>query len=108
MAPLIAKTIAVATVVFLVLLAQRHDNSAMAAAVATVPVGTILGLIAFAGADPARAQSFARSAVLALPVWGTFAISTFLLTRVVDWRLAVVAGLLAWLGAALLYLQLSR
>jgi hypothetical protein len=34
----------------------------------------------------------------ALPVWGAFAISAFLLTNVVDWRLAVGAGLLVWLG----------
>jgi hypothetical protein len=30
------------------------------------------------------------------------------LTRVVDWRLAIAAGLLIWLGAAVLYLQLTR
>jgi hypothetical protein len=41
-------------------------------------------------------------------VWGAFAISTFLLTRVLDWRLAVGAGLVVWLGAALLYLHLTR
>jgi uncharacterized membrane protein (GlpM family) len=108
MTPVIAKSIAAGTVVFLILLAQRHDNSAMAAATATVPIGTIIGLIAFAGGDPSRAHSFTRSAVLALPVWAAFAISTFLLTRVLDWRLAVAAGLLAWLGAALVYLHLTR
>ena len=104
----IAKSIASATVVFLILLAQRRDNSALAAAAATVPIGTIIGLIAFASADPSRAQAFTRSAVLALPVWGAFAISTFLLTRVLDWRLAVGAGLLVWFTAALLYLHLTR
>ena len=31
-----------------------------------------------------------------------------LLTKVVDWRLAIGAGLLVWLGAALVYLQLAR
>ena len=108
MEAVLAKSIASATVVFLILLAQRHDNSSLAAAAATVPIGTIIGLVAFASADPSRAQTFTRSAVLALPVWGAFAISTFLLTRVVDWRLAVVAGLLIWLGAALLYLHLTR
>jgi hypothetical protein len=76
--PSLANAIAAAGVVFLVLLAQRQDNSAPAAA-------------AFAGADPSRAQTFTRSAVLALPVWGAFTISTFLLTRIVDWRLALGA-----------------
>ena len=104
----IAKSIASATVVLLVLLAQRHSNAGLAALVATVPVGTIMGLIAFAGAEPSGARIFTRSAVLALPVWGAFAISTFLLTRVLDWRLAVGAGLVVWLGAALLYLHLTR
>jgi uncharacterized membrane protein (GlpM family) len=103
----IAKCIAVVAVVLLILLAQRHDNSALAAAVATVPIGTIIGLMAFAGGDPNRAHTFARSAVLALPVWGAFAISTFLLTRVLDWRLAACAGLLVWLIAALAYLHLT-
>ena len=107
MESLIVKSIASATVVFLILLAQRHDNSALAATAATIPIGTLIGLVAFAGADPSRAQSFARSAVLALPVWGAFAVSTFLLMRVLDWRLAVAAGLLVWLGAALLYLHLT-
>jgi uncharacterized membrane protein (GlpM family) len=104
----IAKSIASATVVFLILLAQRRDNCALAAAAATIPIGTIIGLIAFASADPSRAQTFTRSAVLALPVWGAFAISTFLLTRVLDWRLAVGAGLLVWFSAALVYLHLTQ
>ena len=104
----IAKTIAAAIVVFLILLAQRRDNSALAAAAATVPIGTVIGLVAFASADPSRAHAFTRSAILALPVWGSFATSTFLLTRVLDWRLAVGAGLLVWLGAALLYLHLTH
>jgi uncharacterized membrane protein (GlpM family) len=108
MGPLFVKAIAAAAVVFLVLLAQRHDNSALAAAAATIPIGTITGLVAFASADPAGAQTFTRSAVLALPVWGAFALSTFALTRVVDWRLAIAAGLLIWFGAAVLYLQLAR
>jgi uncharacterized membrane protein (GlpM family) len=108
MAPVIAKTTAVATVVFYILLAQRHDNSALAAAAATVPIGTIIGLIAFASGDPAGAQTFARSAVLALPVWSSFAVATFLLTRVLDWRLALGAARLVWLGAALVYLHLTR
>jgi uncharacterized membrane protein (GlpM family) len=106
--PVAAKSVAVATVVFLILLAQRHDNSALAAAAATVPIGTVVGLVAFASADPSRAETFTRSAVLALPVWSAFAITTFLLTRVVDWRLAAGAGLLVWLGAVLLYLHLTR
>jgi uncharacterized membrane protein (GlpM family) len=97
-----------AAVVCLILLAQRRDNSALAAAAATVPIGTIIGLVAFASADPSRAQTFTRSAVLALPVWAAFAISTFLLTRVLDWRLAVGARLLVWFSAALLYLHLTR
>jgi uncharacterized membrane protein (GlpM family) len=105
---LIAKSLGSAVVVFLILLAQRQSSSAMAAAVATVPIGTVVGFIAFASADPAGAQAFSRSAVLALPVWSAFAVSTFLLTRVLDWRLAVGAGLLVWLGAALLYLHLTR
>jgi uncharacterized membrane protein (GlpM family) len=108
MAVVIAKSFAAAMVVFLVLLAQRHDNSALAAAVATVPVGTITALVAFASADPSGAQTFTRSAVLAVPVWAAFAVSTFLLARILDWRLAVGAGLLVWLGAALLYLHLTR
>jgi uncharacterized membrane protein (GlpM family) len=108
MGPVIAKSIALATVAFLILLAQRRDNSALAAAAATVPIGTIIGLIAFASADPSTAQTFTRSAVLAIPVWAAFAISTFLLTRVLDWRLAVGAGLLVWVTAALLYLHLTR
>ena len=108
MTSVIAKTIAAATVVFLILLAQRRDNSALAAAAATVPVGTVIGLVAFASADPSRAHAFTRSALLALPVWASFAISTFLMTRVVDWRLAVGAGLLVWLGAVLLYLHLTH
>jgi uncharacterized membrane protein (GlpM family) len=108
MGPVIAKSIAAAAVVFLILLAQRRDNSALAAAVATVPIGTIIGLTAFASADPSGAETFTRSAVLALPLWAAFAISTFLLTRVLDWRLAVGAGLLVWFTAALLYLQLTR
>jgi hypothetical protein len=52
--------------------------------------------------------TFTHSAVLALPVWGAFAVSTFLLTRVLDRRLAVGAGLLVWCGAALLYLYSAR
>jgi uncharacterized membrane protein (GlpM family) len=108
MGPVIAKSFASATVVFFILLAQRRDNSALAAAVATVPIGTIIGLVAFASADPSGAQTFTRSAALAVPVWGTFAISTFVLTRVLDWRLAVGAGLVVWFAAALLYLHLTR
>jgi uncharacterized membrane protein (GlpM family) len=108
MGSVIAKSIAAAVVVFLILLAQRRDNSALAATFATIPIGTIIGLTAFASADPSGAQTFTRSAVLALPVWGAFAISTFLLTRVLDWRLAVAAGLLVWVSAALLYLHLAR
>ena len=108
MGPIIAKSIASATVVFLILLAQRRGNSALAAAAATVPIGTIIGLVAFASADPSKAQTFTRSAVLAVPVWSAFAITTFLLTRVLDWRLAIGAGLLVWFGAALLYLHLTR
>jgi hypothetical protein len=90
------------------LLAQRHDDSTLAAAIATVPIGTITGLLAFACADPSGARAFTRSAVLALPVWGAFAISTFLFTRVLDWRLAVGAGLLSRLAAALVYPHLTR
>jgi uncharacterized membrane protein (GlpM family) len=108
MGPVIAKSIALAIVVFFILLAQRRNNTELAAAAATVPIGTIIGLVAFASADPSRAQTFTRSAVLALPVWGAFVISTFLLTRVLDWRLAVGAGLLVWFSAALLYLHLTR
>jgi uncharacterized membrane protein (GlpM family) len=104
----VAKSMAAAAVVFLVLLAQRHDNTTLAAAAATIPIGTIIGLVAFASADPSRAEHFTRSAVLALPVWGAFAISTFLLIRVVDWRLALASGVVVWLGAALIYLYLSR
>jgi uncharacterized membrane protein (GlpM family) len=103
-----AKSAAAAGVVFLILLAQRHDDSALAAAIATIPIGTIIGLVAFAGADPSGAHAFTRSAVLALPLWGAFTISTFLLTRVLDWRLAVAAGLLVWAAAALVYLHLTR
>jgi uncharacterized membrane protein (GlpM family) len=106
--PALANGAAAAGVVFLVLMAQRQDNSALAAAAATVPIGTIIGLVAFAASDPSRAQTFSRSAVLALPVWGAFTISTFLLTRIVDWRLALGAGLLVWFAAALLYLHLTR
>jgi uncharacterized membrane protein (GlpM family) len=104
----IAKSIAVGIVALPIFLAQRHDDSALAAAAATLPIGTIIGYIAFGSADPAGAQSFARSAVLALPVWAAFAIATFALTRVVDWRLAVGAGALVWLGAALIYLDLTH
>jgi uncharacterized membrane protein (GlpM family) len=104
----IAKSIGVATVVFLILLAQRHGNSALAAVAATLPIGTLIGTIAFASADPSGARAFTRSAVLATPVWGAFVASTFLLTRVLDWRLAVGAGLLIWIVAALLYLRLTR
>jgi uncharacterized membrane protein (GlpM family) len=104
----IAKSICAATVVFLILLAQRHGNSALAAVAATLPIGTLIGTIAFASADPSGARTFTRSAVLALPVWSAFVASTFLLTRVLDWRLAVGAGLLIWLLAALLYLHLTR
>ena len=107
MASLIAKSIVAAIVVSLILLAQRRDDSALAAAVATVPFGTIMGLVAFASADPSRAHAFARSALLALPVWSAFSLSTFLLTRVLEWRLAVGAGLLVWLASALLYLRVS-
>jgi uncharacterized membrane protein (GlpM family) len=71
-------------------------------------VGTLIGTVAFASADPAGARTFTLSAILALPVWSAFAVSTFLLTRVLDWRLAVGAGLLIWLAAALLYLHLTR
>ena len=108
MTPVIAKSIASATVVFLILLAQRQSDSAMAAAVATLPIGTLIGLVAFASDDPSGAHAFTRSAVLALPVWSAFAVSTFLLTRVLDWRLAVTAGFLVWCGAALLYLRVTR
>ncbi len=108
MTPVIAKSVASATVVFLILLAERQRDSAMAAAIATLPIGTLIGLVAFAGADPSGAHAFTRSAVLALPVWSAFAVSTFLLTRVLDWRLAVTAGLLVWCGAALLYLRVTR
>jgi hypothetical protein len=108
MTSVIAKSIAAGIVVFVVLQAQRRDDSALAAVAATVPIGTVFGFVAFASADPSGAQAFARSAVLALPVWAAFAIATFLLTRVVDWRLAACAGGLAWLGAVLLYLRLNR
>lgn len=108
MTSVIAKSIAAAIVVFLVLLAQRRDDSALAAAAATVPIGTVIGLVGFASADPSGAQTFTRSAVLALPVWASFAVATFLLTRVLHWRLAVGAGLLVWFSAALLYLHLTH
>jgi uncharacterized membrane protein (GlpM family) len=108
MTDLIVKSVAAAAVVFLILLAQRHDDSALAAALATMPIGTMFGLVAFAGADPSGAHTFSRSAVLALPLWAAFAISTFLLTRVLDWRLAAGAGLLIWAAAALAYLHLRR
>jgi uncharacterized membrane protein (GlpM family) len=108
MTSVIVKSTAVAIIVVVILLAQRRDNSALAAAAATVPIGTVIGLVAFSNADPSRAHAFARSAVLALPVWGSFAISTFLLTRVLDWRLAVGGGLLVWLGAAVVYLHLTH
>jgi hypothetical protein len=77
--------------VILILVAQRRDNSALAAAAATLPI-TIIGFVAAGSADRSRAQTVARSAVLALPVRAAFAIATFALTRVVDWRLAVGAG----------------
>jgi uncharacterized membrane protein (GlpM family) len=108
MTAVVAKSAAAAGVVFLILLAQRHDDSALAAAIATIPIGTFIGLVAFASGDPSGAHAFTRSAVLALPVWGAFAISTFLLTRVLDWRMAVGAGLLIWAAAALVYLHLTR
>jgi uncharacterized membrane protein (GlpM family) len=107
MTSVVAKSIAAAIVVFLILEAQRRDNSALAAAAATVPIGTVIGLVAFGSADPSGAHTFARSAVLALPVWAAFAVATFTLTRIVDWRLAVVIGALVWFGAALLYLHLT-
>jgi uncharacterized membrane protein (GlpM family) len=49
-----------------------------------------------------------RRSTARLSVWGAFAISTFLLTGVVDWRLAVGAGLLVWFSAAVVYLHLTR
>jgi uncharacterized membrane protein (GlpM family) len=107
MGSVVAKSVAAATVLFVVLLAQRRDNSALAAAAATAPIGTAIGLVAFAGSDPAGARAFMRSALLALPPWVAFAVATFLLARVIDWRLALGAGLLVWLGGALLYLHLS-
>jgi len=107
MTSVIVKSIAAAVVVFLILQAQRRDDSALAAAAATVPIGTVIGFVAFASADPSSAQTFARSAVLALPVWSAFTIAIFTLTMVVDWRLALVAGALIWLGAALVYLHLT-
>jgi uncharacterized membrane protein (GlpM family) len=107
MIDLIPKSIAAVAVVLLILLAQRHDNSALAAAIATVPIGTVIGLVAFAGGDASRAQTFTRNALLALPVWSAFAVSTFLMTRVLDWRVAVGVGLLVWLGAALVYLHVA-
>jgi hypothetical protein len=107
-ASVVGKSLAAGIVVFLILMAQRRDNSALAAAAATIPIGTIFGFIAFGSTDPSGAQTFARSAVLATPVWAAFAIVTFALTSIVDWRLAVGAGSLVWLGAALLYLHLAR
>lgn len=108
MTAVIAKTIGASLVVFLILMAQRRDDSALAAVAATVPIGMFVGFIAFGNTDPAGAQAFARSAVLAVPVWAVFAIVTFALTRIVDWRLAVSAGAAVWLGAALLYLHLTQ
>jgi uncharacterized membrane protein (GlpM family) len=108
MTSIVVKSVAAAIVVFLILQAQRRDNSALAAAAATVPIGTIIGFVAFASADPSRAQTFARSAVLALPVWAAFTIAIFALTMVVDWRLALVAGALIWFGAAVVYLHLAH
>ena len=108
MTSVIAQSVATAVVAIPIFLAQRHDDSALASVAATVPIGTIIGLIAFGRADPSGAQAFARSAVLVLPVWAAFAIATFALTRVLDWRLAVGAGAVVWFGAALLYLQLTR
>jgi uncharacterized membrane protein (GlpM family) len=107
MTSVIAKSIAAAIVVIPIFLAQRRHDSALAAAAATLPIGTIIGLIAFGSADPSGAHTFSRSAVLALPVWAAFAVTTFALTRVVDWRLAVGVGALVWLGAALVYLHLA-
>jgi uncharacterized membrane protein (GlpM family) len=101
MTAVIAKTIGASLVVFLILVAQRRDDSALAAVAATVPIGMFVGYLAFGNTDP---QAFARSAVLAVPVWAAFAIVTFALTKIVDWRLAVGAGAAVWLGAALLYL----
>ena len=108
MGPVVAKSVAAAVVIFLILLAHRNDNTTLAAAAATIPIGTIVGLVAFASADPSRGEAFTRCAVLALPVWGAFAISTFLLIRIVEWRLAVGAGMLVWLAAAMLYVHLTR
>lgn len=108
MTSVIAKSLAAAIITIPIFLAQRRDDSALAAAAATLPIGTIIGLVAFGSADPSGAQSFARSAVLALPVWSAFAIVTFALTKVIDWRLALSVGAIVWLGAALVYLQLTR
>jgi uncharacterized membrane protein (GlpM family) len=107
MTSVIAQSVAAAIVAIPIFLAQRHDDSALASVAATVPMGTIIGLIAFGRSDPSGAQTFARSAVLVLPVWAAFAIATFALTRVVDWRLALGAGVLVWLGAAVVYLHLT-
>jgi uncharacterized membrane protein (GlpM family) len=108
MTSVIAKSVAATIVLIPIFLAQRRDDSALAAAVATLPMATIIGYIAFGTADPSEARAVARSAGLALPVWSAFAIATFALTRVVDWRLAVGGGALVWLGAALVYLHLTR
>lgn len=108
MTSVLAKSLAAAVIAIPIFLAQRRDDSALAAAAATLPIGTIIGLVAFGSADPSGAHSFARSAVLALPVWGAFAVVTFALTKVVDWRLALSAGAIVWLGAALVYLHLTR
>jgi hypothetical protein len=91
----IAKSIAAGTVVFFILQAQRHDNSALAAAAATVTIGTFAGLVAFASTDPSKAHTFTRSAVLAVPAWGRVHGLHVLLTRVLDWRLAVGADSLS-------------
>jgi uncharacterized membrane protein (GlpM family) len=108
MTSLIAKSVAATIIVVSIILAQRRDDSTLAAAAATVPIGTIIGFIGFGSADPSRAHTFARSAVLALPVWAAFAITTFALTRVVDWRLALGAGVLVWFSALAVYLHLTN
>jgi hypothetical protein len=102
------KSIAGGLVIFLILLAHSRNESALAAAATTIPIATLAGFIAFASASPAQSEQFARSVILALPVWAAFVIAAWVGMRVgLAWQAAAALALIVWALSALAYVRLT-
>jgi uncharacterized membrane protein (GlpM family) len=96
-----------ALVTAIILYSSRYGRSDIAAVATMIPVFTFLGAWFIASdQSPDHAGEFLWEVFLAIPVWIAFLLAGNLLLRVTDYRLALLGAIIAWLGAAFLYLQL--